>query len=983
MSKIKFLLVSLAVLITGITKAQTITISNPSLTSPYQVTPGTIVTIEWDAMGAAPNSFYSSTSIPTVQNNLPPDVSWTAHTNFTGPTNTKYYQTITVNSDTWIWAGIGGFIGWQYSNVISIQTISSYSITASDTAICPTNGSVVFTAPSGTGYTYQWHDLNGVINGETGSIFTATSAGSYHCVITIGGTPNTTNTISISDYVATFDGTLANNQVTMTADQSYTSYQWYERIGTGTATPISGATSSTYTATISTSATYYSFEGVVGLCTINSTEKLLIDTLFNAPTITLNATPNSQGFVCEGSEASITAIGNTSNLIWYKNGSSQASATDSLTIWGAWQNGTWTASATPNDWPNISVVSNAVQVSILDLIEPDVSGANYYDYFCNGDVVNFILTDEGYTYTWYVHDSNNVFGPTDIISIPTGVYQHNFTSSKYVTIVAEFNGCSTSTTKFLKDYSEKIINTTIDNYNQQYLCTDSSVTISVSSWEVSDYTNFQWHKLIGTNWVAMAGETTADLVVITPGNYKVEANPIACSGVTASSNPQIIHSYLNRKPSIYALKNTMCEGDTTVLQLSGGGSWSAKQWLESNINIGTGGYERSYIGMLTNSGQDTQEVTKYSSYQLSAKHVSCPNGLKTKSNIVFITPTANPEIIQMNNHPSEPMHIIDWDSTHHIIGCQDETVQLTLNNTAFDSIIWHVQGYMGDDDYAWGNQVHIGDTLNETMDAKWVTAVVEDANGCRGQSTPLLLDSRVFSTPAVASYNNSELCEQGDSTLVHLAFAGTWISYEWSKDGTPIPNSNNDSLWAKEPGTYTISAIPTDCPNFSYSSGLGPYVKYLYSEILENDTLIYAMPELGYYMYQWYLNGDSIEAAPNRPWVIYKADMQPGVYTVEVSNENCTKISEGFLWEPSSIENPIFGVLDIYPNPTNDFVYIENVKLDEVVFVLITDLNGRQIMRENGLTTNQLDVSALNTGMYILTLALIDGHQKVVKLSVN
>ena len=981
MKRLNLVLILLLSLVVSTGMAQTMAITNPVLTSPYQVSAGTVVTFEWDAFGSAPTKLYSHTSAPTISQGLPPNSAWTEYTNWTGPTNGKYYLNITVNSDLWVFGGISGFIGWQYSNVLPIQTISGYSITSSDNMICPTNGSVVFTAPSGTGYTYTWHDANGPITGQTSSTYTATSSGSYYSIITVSGTPNTTNTLTITDYVATFTGSLASNQVTMTADQTFGSYQWYERTGTGTATAINGATSSSYAATISASAINYSYEGTSGTCTVTSSERLVIDTLFMAPTLTLFSSPNPQGFVCDGTPVSIKADGNSGNYIWYRNGQQSSSGSDSINIWGAYQNGSWTATVSPTEWPNILITSNAVTVSILDLIDPSISGGNFYNYFCAGDVINMILTDEGYTYTWYVHDTANVYGPTDLISVPNGVYQHAFTATTYVTIVAEFNGCSTSKSIYLKSWSEKSISVSIDNYDQQYLCTDSTVTLSIPSWDVANFTNFQWYELIGTTWTAMANQNASSLAVINPGEYKVEANPVSCSTAISSSYPKTIYSYLDRQPYIYARNSNICEGDTTVLQLSGGSNWYAKQWLQSDINIGQGGYERSYVGMLTNSGSDTQEVYEYNSFQISAKHISCPNGLKTKSNIAFVKPTLNPEIIQTGNFVSEPKHVIDWDSTNHIIGCVNEPIQLTLSDLAYDSIIWFVEGYMGDDDYVLGTQFHVGDTASNTMDAKWITAVVTDGAGCRGQSTPILLDARVFQDPAVASFNNSELCNVGDSALMHLAFPGTWVAYQWYLNGSAIPGATNDSIWGKLEGEYVLNAFPAACPTFEYTSGVGPIVKFLYSEILENDTLIYAMPELGAYSYQWFLNGDSIDGDPNRAWVIMKDSLVDGIYTVAVSNDNCTKISPDYIWTANTVNEIVSGIVTAFPNPTTGIIKLQTTGQEQVKSVSVLDVNGRIVHVNTQVKSTQIDISSLDSGMYFMKIELESGSFEIVRIS--
>ena len=989
MKTLKTLLSVVLITISSLSLAQTMTITSPVLTAPYQVVTGTVVTFKWSAMSTAPTGIYTHDSIPDatiINSGLPPSSYWTTLTNWTGPdANGDYSINITINNDTWVFGAVNGFIGSSYSNVLALTAISGLSITASDSMICPTGGSVIFTAPSGTGYSYQWHNDTAAISGATSSTYTTTTAGNYHCVITISGSPNVTNSISVSAYEASFTGALGTGVVNFTSNQTFTSYQWLERTTSGTATPISGANANMYSATISSTEMFYSLQGVtLSGCTVTSVERRVIDTLFTLPVITLNAPLNPQGYVCEGTPVSIVSSGNTGFHQWRKDGQNSFSFFDSININGVYQNGVWDLVVECSEWPEINLYSNSVVVNIYALLNTVVTGGNYYAFNCPGDIINLILTDEGYSYTWYLHDTANVYGPSDIINVPSSFYQHTFSTSKYVTIVSESNGCSKVKSIWLKSAADQNIPTSIDNYNQSYLCIDSTVNIMVPSWAVNNFTNYQWEEEISGTWTVLANETLSVLNVDHPAMYRITANPAGCSSVTATSYEYEIKSYLDRQPYIYANSPTMCEGDTIILQMSASSNWYAQQWLESYITIGSSGYDRHYVGMVNNSGTDTQEVYEYSSYQVSVKHISCPNGLKVRSNIIFVKPTLNPKIELITPFPSEPMHVIDWDSTEHFLGCMNEPVTMTLNNLNYSSIVWYAQGYTGDDDYDLGIQFSTNDTVNNLMDAKFITAVVTDANGCVGQTTPVLLDARVFNSPAVTSYNNSELCNQGDSTLMHLAFQGTWIAYEWELDGIAIPNSDNDSIWGKDTGMYVINAYPADCPTFKYSSGLGPVVKYLYSDILENDTLIYAMPELGFYTYQWFFNGDSIDDFSPlwAPWILPKDSLQNGTYTVAVSNENCTKISEAYIWDPTGLSNIIVNdLVKVYPNPTTGIVNIESAQMENISAITLTDMKGEIIFRLQGLTSGNIDISALSTGIYFLRIESRDGHIQYEKIS--
>lgn len=982
MKTIKFTLLSVFIALTFALSGQTISITNPVLTPPYQVATGTAVTFLWDAWSTPPDAIFTFNQAPVIWQGIPPEITWTQHTNFTSNGDGTYSITLNINSSTWIWGGYDSMIGWQYSNDIEIQTVSMYVITVSSDLICSTNDTVVFTAPADTSYMYQWYADMMAVSGANDSIYYATSAGSYYCGITIDTTVYVTNTITITNYEGTFSGALNGSNITLTADQSFVSYQWYEGTQPGLLTPIAGATSNQYTTAITSITKYYSFDGTTaGGCTVSSPERAVLDSLFTTPVATLNATFNGQGYICQGTSVSIEASGNPGSFSWYNNGSYYSSGTF-LNIYGPYQNGVYYVEVECLNWPEISIASDSVIVDILQLITPSITGANYYGKFCPGETIPMILTDEGYNYTWYVHDTMNVYTASNIISVPSGAYQHVFTDKVYVTVEGEYNGCIAKTTKTLDTWANQFLSISIDNYDQEYLCEDSTVNLLVPSWSAGDYQSFQWYENVAGNWITSPGDTLLSYNVSQPGEYKVVAVPNVCASVEVNSSSKFVYSYLDREPYIYANQTELCKGDTTILNMSGASSWFALQWLEAEVVIGSGGYEREFIGMINNSGTSTQEVFEYSAYRVSAKHNTCPNGLKTKSNIVFIKPSLNPEIQMITPILESNMHIITWDSTRHYLGCQDEPVELTLNNLNYSSISWHELLYAGDDDYEIGTQFSTQDTVDYLMDVYWITAVVEDANGCKGQSTPILLDSYAFQSPVIASYNNSDLCGTGDSTLMHLGFPGDWVSYQWYNDGVPIPNSNNDTLWATSPGMHTVTAFPALCPSFGYSSGLGPTVNYLYAEIMESTTDIYASPFNGYYTYQWFFNGDSVDAPlPATPWIFPKDSLENGIYTVSISNENCTKLSAGYEWSSIGMKENFEAAVRVFPNPTKAILTIEASSIEGITSISLIDLEGREVSRLENLSYQTISISHLVPGIYILRIETKTGTPKFIQIS--
>jgi hypothetical protein len=247
-----------------------------------------------------------------------------------------------------------------------------------------------------------------------------------------------------------------------------------------------------------------------------------------------------------------------------------------------------------------------------------------------------------------------------------------------------------------------------------------------------------------------------------------------------------------------------------------------------------------------------------------------------------------------------------------------------------------------------------------------VDSIMDNDEVCTGLSRYKTVDGWVFQSPAIESRSNAELCNEDDSTLLNVAFHGSWVKYEWMVNGELVPNSNNDSIYAKQEGEWVVICYPEKCLDIPSSSGVGPYVRVMPdAEIWENDTVIYAVPEEGFYYYQWYFNNIALDMDTiDIPWVLYKKDLQPGEYTVEVSNpRGCVSFSEPFV-ELDVPELPALEV-QVYPNPATDMI---NIKISDAIvnarFELF-DMQGKKITESRLNGSKALDISAYGNGFYL------------------
>ncbi len=465
------------------------------------------------------------------------------------------------------------------------------------------------------------------------------------------------------------------------------------------------------------------------------------------------------------------------------------------------------------------------------------------------------------------------------------------------------------------------------------------------------------------------------------GSYYVEAELNQCPGVIVSSNTIQLQSYLDRNLFIFADMTTLCEGESTNLNMST--EWEDIQWFNADIQIGSGGYEAVYLPLIGGGDTNVQPVSDYNSYLGKARHVSCPTGLKIESNIIAIRPTLEPTIL-VAPEPGDQGYIAHpYDSVPNYVFCTGQPVDLSLSSQDFETIEWYEQLYTGADDYDLGELIS---SENETVviaeGVHYYTAKVEQ-DGCVGYSLPVLVDTWAFSPPAIISYGNFQLCEEGDSTLLHNAFPGDYAAFEWYLDGVLVEGADNDSIWATEPGMYTLTVYRTECPEIGLSTGIGPTVTFFEPTIEEDDVVIAALPFFGQYEYQWFLDGEPIESPEDTPWILFKDEMEDGTYTCLITSvDGCEGIAGPYVWSTLGVDDELRDQINIYPNPAQNEVRISGIDLTEISRVRLMDLTGR-VVKNFAVGLGKFDISSIPTGVYLIEVTLDKDKVFTYKLVVD
>jgi hypothetical protein len=986
-------------------RAPVTVVSPPGLEEPYEVAAGTSVTFQVDFNGSAPTFFYSSATEPVFPD-FGPDPNWQTHTNFTSAGNGKYNITFTVNGPLYVWAGIQStFIGWTFSSVALVSIASGVELSYPNGFLCSTGSNSEVLSVKGTFASYQWYRDNEAIPGATSATYTATTEGAYKVSVPRDGKNVFSNTLHLRSASIAFTGALSGTNLTLTASDGLTSYQWLSGNTANALTEISAATSKTYTAALVAQTKYYAVKGTKGGCEIQSPARAANTAIFTKPVITVTAETNSLGRICLGTPATLSVPETYGSYAWYLDGNDYFSQGHEIMAYE--ETGNFRADVSPAAWPEITISSANKKVGYVTVIEPSLIGPANNSTHCPGATIKETLNDEGYEYKWYLHTSYN-YTAADQVTPVNYAYTFTFTEAVYLTVHAtsKSSGCESETKYHFDSYDDATLFLNLSDYEKEYLCEGSTVDLIID--QADQFTDIKWYK--GEELID--GETGSTYTVSEPGAYYATAKPTGCATSLLTSNTRQIHSFTERELYIMSDKETMCEGEKATLTV--GEEWTAVQWFEKNIKISNSGYVEEYVPIEGAGAAHSLEVSKYTGYLVKAKHQSCDAGTKIWSAPLEIRPSLNPNI-KVEPWEGDPRrwHKAYFDSIPNYLFCDEAPVNLSVDSEeTYDTYEWLMKQYNGDGDYTPGNKLE-GET-SSTVDikswgARWYTAKITKGN-CVGYSDAVLIDTWVHITPAISAVGTAELCGDGDTLPLAVAFKSNWVKYEWYNYGELMPDTNTDTLIVTEPGAYTVTGYPEECPHIGYSSGLPVVVKYFPEVSIEEaeeegEGYIYAFPWEGYYTFQWYFNGQPLtvrnldeNAEPITGFYaldtntdteddadegyLWKRRMKPGVYTLHVANwDECSGDSQEYVWNitGNEPEEEYVGVA-AHPNPTSGTVTLKGFTKDQIKTVGVTSAQGQSVPSYFNAADQTVDLSSLPAGVYIIEVTLNNQSKKSVRV---
>ncbi|MEP2772336.1 MAG: PKD domain-containing protein [Fulvivirga sp.] len=410
--------------------------------------------------------------------------------------------------------------------------------------------------------------------------------------------------------------------------------------------------------------------------------------------------------------------------------------------------------------------------------------------------------------------------------------------------------------------------------------------------------------------------------------------------------------------------STCAETEVTFHDLSEGDitSWS---W-----DFGTGASPATATGR----GPHVVSYSSTGSADVSLTVIGETNGSQNETKLAYINILTNPVIEKVVAVADENL-------------CYGESTTITIENA--DSGFTY-QVFDADNDDAL-NQPISGDGTNIVVNTPELLASVSYYVLVKQKNSNCskVLDDQVSVTidPPVLSntvISEDDICA-GETISASIDLAQSGVNYYFINTSTM--NVLGDQIEGQD-GELTITtstlteavdvmvmatSIGTSC-ELALTEETSINVRELPDATITDDGAILSAP-IGGIVYQWVLDGDTLETETSRSITVNSF----GEYQVIVTANGCTSISDVFSPVVLGVEELIeSGELSFYPNPTRGAVNLNQKGLFN--YLKIYDYNGRIVESRNILNNEIISLHQYNDGIYLFELT---GPNKQATFRIN
>lgn len=730
------------------------------------------------------------------------------------------------------------------STTINILSSPVTKITANGaTNMCA--GAQVQLTIVGTG-TIQWYKNNVAISGATGSVYYASTSGTYKVIQKNSFGCSTADSIPVVIFpVPTLflnggnsSGCVGTPSTLSTAVVAK-SYKWtfsHKYTLSSKTNSITTSTGGTYTLTI-----------VDANNCIDSADYHLTMNGIPVPVVQYSL----DSVICKGATTSFGVNNGFSSYQWFRSptgvaGSFTAISGATATFYTVSTSGWYFITVTNGSGCPGSSAPHQVTV-VAPPAKAHITATSGMPVCYPGTVTISTTAVAGLTYQWQINGSAQ---PNSNSPSFTGLY-----SGLYTVIARNSTGCFTVSDSVLVTINPKPTASTPSGV----LHTCGGTATTLSAFVQAGYT-FQWY----LNGAVDAGHIKDTLKTNTSGSYYyIVTNATGCKdtsqAVIVTIAPLVVPVIQVDGASV------VCSPGTATMEVTA--SFPSYQWYENGNPILNGTNRVIQVSTLGTNQYTVRIVDANGCSDLSA------------AKAITVNPMPNPVI---QNATTTTF-------------CAGGSVQLNIVNPFFSSFVWQLNGTI--------IQGVSGTSYTATIGGSYTVTVV-NSNGCTGTSLPMVVTVNPLPNPVLYASGPAVFCAGKSSSFV--LHARNWIvggTYTWVQIdstnatglGVVVSSGVNDSIYslaaAHAGGFYTVTLqSPSGCTGYSdtvYVSQYKPPVMNLGKQALctGDFTTLYSPPGFNF---AWTYSPDGVVAYTTAPGVnnlqSYKATVA-GFYTVNLTDK--------------------------------------------------------------------------------------------------
>ncbi|MEI7597156.1 MAG: T9SS type A sorting domain-containing protein [Bacteroidota bacterium] len=677
--------------------------------------------------------------------------------------------------------------------------------------------------------------------------------------------------------------------------------------------------------------------------------------------VTTSANPTT---ICKGATSQLTATpsgGTTYTYAW-----SPSTSLSAANI----ANPVATPSVSTTYFVTVTSGGQTATSSVAVIVTPlPTANAGNDKTICSGTSTTLTATGGG-TYAW---SNSGGSSATTIALSPTTVTTY--------TVTVTSSGCSAS------DAAVVYVNTspTANAGNDATICSGTSTTLTATGGGTYAWSN--------------SGGSSATTISLSPTTTTTYTVTVTSSGCNATDAAVVI---VNATPTANAGNDkTICEGASTTLTATGGGSyaWSNNGGSSATTSSLYPTTTTTYTVTVSNSGCSATDIAVVNVNPLPTVNAGNDATICTGQSVDLAATGTNVTTYTWTGQSAGALYTVTPTTTTTYIvagtnncGSISDNVVVTVStvatvNAGSDVTICAGQSATlavsaaSNTTYAWNTQPVQTTPSISVNPSTTTTYTVSSTSSCGVASDNVVVF--VNSAPTISAGNDATICA-GSSTTLTASGGGNYL---WNNNGGT--NATTIALSPSQTTTYTVTVTSSGC---SASDAAVVYVNAIPTSTFSVNpttvaqgvpaTITYTGTASSGATYNWGFNGGNVASGSGQgPYSVSWANVNVYNITLSVTENNCTST---VTTTPIDVTINI-GLTEVnsssfkmYPNPANNELTIElNGTYSNNSTIVVYNMIGEAVLKSNINSSKQvLDLNNLSNGTYYIS---VNNGEKLIK----